>query len=107
VLAAEHLVRLRGIDLRLEVVEATCKIGRDVFAGVGPFDQYAEIIGAALQRPLQRLFVFESPPPLHDSLRFGLVVPETGLARPLFYIGKLFVQASGFKDASAVPPPGR
>jgi hypothetical protein len=43
---------------------------------------------------------------LHDSLRFGLVVPETGLARPLFYVGKLFVQASGFKDASAVPPPG-
>jgi len=106
VLAAEHLVRLRGVDLRLEVVEATGQIGNDIFAGVGPLDQHAEIIGAALQRSLERLLVFEAPPPLHDFLRFGLVVPEAGFAGSLFYLGELFVQASGFKDASAIPPPG-
>ena len=55
---------------------------------------------------LQRLLVFEAPAPLHDFLRFGLVVPEVGLAGSLLYLGKLFVEASAFKDASAVPPPG-
>jgi hypothetical protein len=106
VLAAEHLVRLRGVDLGLEVVEATGQIGGDIFAGVGPLDQHAEVISAALQRSLERLLIFEAPPPLHDFLRVGLVVPEPGLACPFFYVGKLFVQASGFKDASAIPPPG-
>jgi hypothetical protein len=106
VLAAEHLVRLRGVDLGLEIVEATGQIGSDIFPGIGPLDQHAEIIGAALQRSLERLLVFDAPPPLHDFLRFGLVVPESGLACPLFYFGKLVVQASGFKDASAIPPPG-
>ena len=74
--------------------------------GVRPLDEHAEIVGAALQRLPQRLLVFEAPAPLHDFLRFGLVVPETGLAGALFYLGKLFVEAGAFKDASAVPPPG-
>jgi hypothetical protein len=106
VLAAEHLVRLRGVHLCLEVVEATGQIGSDIFAGIGPLDEHAEIIGATLQRSLERLLVFDTPPPLHDFLRFGLVVPEAGLAGSLLYLGKLFVQASGFKDASAILPPG-
>jgi len=106
VLAAEHLVRLRGVHFCLEVVEATGQIGSDIFAGIGPLDEHAEIIGAALQRSLERLLVFEAPPPLHDFLRFGLVVPEAGLAGSLLYLGKLLVQASGFKDASAILPPG-
>jgi hypothetical protein len=106
VLAAEHLVRLGDIDLGLQVVEAPGQVGGDVLSGVGPLDEHAEIVGAALQRAFQRLLVFEAPAPLHDFLRFSLVVPETGLAGPLFYLGKLFVEASGFKDASAVPPRG-
>jgi hypothetical protein len=106
VLAAEHLVRLRGVDLRLEVVEAAGQIGGDVFTAIGPLDQHAEIVGSALQGSFERLLIFEPSAPLHDLLRFGLVVPETGLARALLYLGKLFVQAGRFKDASAVPPPG-
>jgi len=46
VLAAEHLVRLRGVHLCLEIVEATGQIGSDIFAGIGPLDEHAEIIGA-------------------------------------------------------------
>jgi hypothetical protein len=106
VLAAEHLVRLRGVDLRLEVVEATGQVNSDVFTGIGPLDQDAEIIGAALQRSFERLLILEPPAPLHDLLRFALVVPETGCARAFLYVSKLFVQASGFKDASATPSPG-
>jgi hypothetical protein len=106
VLAAEHLVRLRGVDLRLKVVEATCQIDSDIFAGIGPLDQHAEIIRAALQRSFECLLIFEPSAPLHDFLRVGLVAPEAGLAGALFYLGQLFVQASAFKDASAVPPPG-
>jgi hypothetical protein len=105
-LAAEHLVRLCGVDLRLEIVEAPGQVGSDVFPGIGPLDQDAQIIGAALQRSFERLLIFDPSAPLHDLLRFALVVPETGRARAFFYVGKLFVQASGFKDASAIPPPG-
>jgi hypothetical protein len=84
VLAAEHLVRLRGVDLRLKIIEATCQIDSDIFAGIGPLDEHSEIIGAALQRSFERLLIFEPSAPLHDFLRFGLVAPEARLAGSFF-----------------------
>ena len=83
VLAAKHLLGLGGVDLLLKLVEAALEIGADVLAGVRPFDQHAEIVGAPPQRLPQRLVVFQAPAALHHLLRVGLVVPEVGFADAL------------------------
>jgi hypothetical protein len=48
-LAAEHLLGLGGLDFSLEIVEAARQVGPDVLAGARPFDQDAEVVGAALE----------------------------------------------------------
>jgi hypothetical protein len=47
VLAAEHLARLGQLDVALEVVQALDEVCFDRLAGLGPFDEDAEVVGAA------------------------------------------------------------
>jgi hypothetical protein len=107
VLAAEHLLGLGRVDFRLELVEPARQIGADILAGVRPLDQHAEVVGAPLERSPERLIFLQAPATLHHLLCFGLVVPEAGLANPLFDLRELFVETGAIKDASAVLPPGR
>jgi hypothetical protein len=47
VLAAEHLARLGKLDVALEVVQALEEVRFDRLAGLGPFDEDAQVVGAA------------------------------------------------------------
>jgi len=47
VLAAEHLARLGKLDVALEVVQALEEVPFDRLAGLGPFNEDAEVVGAA------------------------------------------------------------
>jgi len=97
---------LGRVDFLLERVEAAREIGSDVLAGIRPLDQHAQIVGAPPERLPQRLVFLQTPPALHHLLRFGLVIPEIGLADPLLDAAELFVEAGILKDASVVPRPG-
>jgi hypothetical protein len=104
VLAAEHLFRLSGLDLLLEIVERPAQIVDDILAVVRPFEQDDEIIAALPQAVTQRAVVIETAAALHDGLGFGRVIPEIGVGYLRFDLGELFVEAGSFKDTSAVPP---
>jgi hypothetical protein len=90
----------------LELVQAAFEVGVDVFAGGGPLEQHRQVVGAPLQRLEERQILLGPPPPLHEFLRFGLVAPEAGRGRLLFYLRELLVEASPLKDTSVVPQPG-
>jgi hypothetical protein len=79
VLAAEHLAGFSGLDVLLELVEAFQQVAVDGLASLGPFDEHAEIVGAALQRVAERDLLVEPPAALQELLRLGLVLPEVGL----------------------------
>jgi len=49
VLAAEHLLRLGGVDLALERLQRIAELGADVLARGRPFDQDAQVVAAFLQ----------------------------------------------------------
>jgi hypothetical protein len=76
VLAAEHLLRLAGLDLRLVRVEAADEIGLDVLALLEPLDQHGQVVGPLAEAVAQRQVVFEPAPPLQDLLRLDLILPE-------------------------------
>ena len=106
VLAAEHLLRLGRLDLRLELAEAAREIRADVLPSIRPLDQHAQIVDVPAERLPQRHVFLQTPAALHYLLRVGLVTPEIGLARLLLDVGELFVKPGTLKDASAVPLPG-
>src|SRR5436190_18727553 len=101
VLATEHLAGLGAFNLLLELVERAREVGRDVFAGAGPLDQHADVVGAPPERFQQRPIFFEAPAALHDLLRFGLVAPEVRRRGPRLYLAELRVKVCALKDASA------
>jgi len=102
VLAAEHLLDLAGLHHLRELLEAGGEIREHVLALAGPLHEHAEVLGAFCQRGNERDFFLDAAPALEDLLRFGLVAPEIGRTYVLFDIGQLLVEASGFKDASAI-----
>ena len=106
VLAAEHLLRLGRLDLRLKLAETSHEIRVDVLPGVRPFDQHAQIVGASAERLAQGHVILQTPPALHYLLRVGLVTPEIRLAGPLLDISELLVKLGTLKDASVVLPTG-
>jgi hypothetical protein len=61
VLAAEHLLRLGGVDSALELVEAALEIGIDRLAGGGPLEEDAEVVGTAPQRLAQGEIALDAP----------------------------------------------
>jgi hypothetical protein len=93
VLATEHLLRLGGLDFALDLIEPALEVGEDVFAATRPFDEDIQIVAAAPERLAQGHVVFETPPPLHHLLRFGLIAPEVRVRDGFLDLGELIVQA--------------
>ena len=84
VLAAEHLLGFRGVDLLLEHVKRIRELRQDVFTAARPFEQDAEIVDL-LGEAVAELDVFGEPPlALQGFLRLGLVIPEIGGGDLLF-----------------------
>jgi hypothetical protein len=79
VFAAQHLLGFCGIDLRLDRVERALEISGHVLTRLRPFEQHAEVVDL-FREAVAQLDVFrETALPLQGLLRFGLVVPETGV----------------------------
>jgi hypothetical protein len=78
VLAAEHLLRLAGLDLLVEGVERLRRLGIDRLARFRPLDEHGEIVALLLQRLGEIAILFEPAAALQDLLRFGLIFPEIG-----------------------------
>jgi hypothetical protein len=78
VFAAEHLLRLDGVDLRLERVERARQVAGDILAALRPFEQDANVVDL-LAEAVALLEIFgEAALPLECLLCVGLVVPESG-----------------------------
>ena len=101
VLAAEHLLDLAGLDLALQVVEPAREVAADVFAGVEPLAQHAQVVGAPPQRLQERDVFIEAPASLQHLLRLGLVVPEVGRAGLRLETREFLLGACSVKDTSA------
>ena len=87
VFAAEHLLRLGRFHFLTKLLKSLGEVGVNVFPTIGPFVKDRQIVAAPLQRSEKREVVFDAPPPLHDFLRFGLVVPEGRIGDCLFDVG--------------------
>jgi len=83
-LAAQHLLGFRGVDLGFQYVERAREVGADVFAAVCPFKQHTEVVNL-LGKAGDELEVFGEPAlTLKSLLGFGLVIPEAGRGDLLF-----------------------
>src|SRR4029453_6990140 len=101
VLAAEHLLRLAGVDRAGEIVEALGEIVGNWLSGFRPLNEDGKVVGPSSQG-LAEVAVFpQRAPPLKEFLRGPLILPEIRIRYPLFYCGELFCGAGGVKDSSA------
>jgi hypothetical protein len=101
VLAAEHLAGLGRLDIGLELVEPPGQVGVDRLAGFCPFDEHAEVIGAALQRFGERELPGQTAAALLQLLRFGVVLPEVRVESLLVDAVEFSAVSRGVKDSSA------
>jgi hypothetical protein len=76
VLAAEHLLGFRGVDLRFERIDRPLEVRADILAALRPFEQHAEVVGLLRQAVAELAVLRQAALPLQGLLRFGLVVPE-------------------------------
>jgi hypothetical protein len=101
VLPSEHLFRLARLDFAAELIERAREIVENRLARLGPLDEDAQILDAALQRLAQVAVVLEPAPALQELLRRRLVFPEIGISGALLYLGEFICGASRVKDGSA------
>ena len=101
VLAAEHLLRLAGLDFADQLVEPAREVFGDRLPRLRPFDEDGEIVDAPLERLAQVAVVFEAAAPLQQLLRAGLVLPEVRIGNAQLYPGEFVGGAGGVKDSSA------
>jgi hypothetical protein len=101
VLAAEHPLDFGRFDLVLEIVEAFGEVRADLFAGLRPLQQDAEVIAAALERGRQADLFFETTAALEHALCFGLVLPEVRIGSTGLEPAQLVSRACTLKDSSA------
>jgi hypothetical protein len=101
VLAAQHLARLGGLDVSLELVEAARQIPVDGFTRLGPLDQDGQVVRAPLQGVGEVQFFFEAAAPLQQLLRLTLVVPEVRLGDAGLQLVELRAVTRDVKDSSA------
>jgi hypothetical protein len=101
VLAAEHLLDLGGLDLRLEAIEPALQVGNHIFALLGPLEQHADVVNL-LGEAVAQLDVFGEPAlALQGLLRVGLVVPEVRRSDLQFELREFPGIVSVVKDSSA------
>jgi hypothetical protein len=101
VLAAEHLFRFAGVDLRGEIVERPDEVVADGLTGFRPFDEDGEIVDLRAQRLAQRAIFVEPAAALQQLLRGLLVLPEVRIGDSLFYFREFVGGTGGVKDSSA------
>jgi hypothetical protein len=101
VLPAEHLLDLSGLDFLIERLQGLSEFGVDGFAGLGPFDEHAEIVALFFQRSDEIEILLQAATALQDLLGVSLVFPEIGRGRARLEAGQLLRRFSGFKDNSA------
>jgi hypothetical protein len=106
VLAAEHFLRLAGIDLDREIVERPSQIVHDRLSRLGPFGQHREVVDPLAQGLAEIPILFDPAPPLQQLLRSGLVLPEIRRGDAVFYFPEFIRRAGGVKDSSAGPSRG-
>jgi hypothetical protein len=101
VLAAEHLLRLAGIDLHGELVEGAVQVVGDGLPRLCPFDEDVQIVESLAERDAQLAILLEPAAALQQLLRAGLILPEIGSGDALLYAGELGFGAGRVKDGSA------
>jgi hypothetical protein len=78
VLAAQHLLRFNGVDLRLDRIKRLRQVRGDILAALPPFEQDADVVDL-LGEAVALLEIFgETALSQQRLLGFGLVVPEIG-----------------------------
>jgi hypothetical protein len=78
VLAAEHLLRLAGIDFFRELVERAAEVVEHRLSRLGPLREHGQVLLALAQRFGQGAVLLEPPPALEQLLGGRLVLPEIG-----------------------------
>jgi len=99
--AREHLLGLGRFDLGLELVETALQVAGDVLAGVGPFEQHAEVGNAPGERIAQLGVFAQTALTLQRLLGVLLVVPEIGRGDPRLERGDLGGVGGPVKDSPA------
>jgi hypothetical protein len=100
VLAREHLLRLGGVDLVFEFVQAAFEIGGHGFPAGRPFEQHAEVADAAAEGVAQLDVFTQAAAALQGFLGFRLVLPEIGRGDAGFERGEFVGRGSPVKDSS-------
>jgi hypothetical protein len=101
VFAAEHLLRLAGIDLGRELVERGAEIVGDRLARFSPLDEHGKIVDAPLQRIAEIAILLEPSPALEKLLCRRLILPEVRIRDARFDFGELVGRLCRVKDSSA------
>jgi hypothetical protein len=101
VLAAEHLLRLAGVDLRGQIVQRATEIVGNRLPRLCPFDEHREVVHTPLQTFVQVAVFLEAAPALQQLLSRGLVLPEVRLGDAFFDFQQFDFGLGGVKDSSA------
>jgi hypothetical protein len=101
VLAAEHLLRLSGVNLARELLEGAGQIVGDRLAGLGPLHEHVEVVQAAGERLPQLAVFFQAAAALQELLGRRLILPEVGGGNALFDLCQFGRRTGGVKDSSA------
>jgi hypothetical protein len=101
VLAAEHLLVLGGLDLGLQLGEASLEVIVDGLVLLEPFADDHEVGRGGLQARREIDVLPEAPAALEDLLGLCLVAPEVRRADALLEAGDFLFGTSGLKDNSA------
>jgi hypothetical protein len=76
VLAAEHLLRLAGVDRAGEIVETLGEIVGNWLSGFRPFDEHGKVVGPSPQRLAEVAVLLQPSSALKEFLRGPLILPE-------------------------------
>jgi len=110
VLAAQHLARLGALDVGLQLLQPPEQVVLHGLAGLGPLDEHPEIVDTALQGVAERQLLLQTPAPLQQLLRLGLILPEVRFGDARLDARELGAMTRRVKDSSAdrrTASPGR
>jgi hypothetical protein len=83
------------------LVERLVELGVHRLAGIGPFDQYGQVVALPAKRIDQIAILLEALPALQNFLCFSRIVPEIGGGGARFEAVQFVAGVCGFKDSSA------
>jgi hypothetical protein len=101
VLAAEHLLRLTGVDFGRQPVERAPEIVGDRLPRLGPFREDRQVLQPRVERVPELEIFLEAAAALQELLGRRLILPEIREGDFFFYLLELVRGACGVKDSSA------